>query len=237
MRSRRLRLSPATVIAGIALFAALSGAAIALPGKNSVDSGDLKANSVTSQDLRNKNVKTGDLANNAVTSAKVQNGSLNDNDIGDFLSLNPPVRLTATEGANLTAARAAAPETVLATRGQLTYYAKCFRDAGTDTTFGVVFVRTTADGSISQGLDNLPGGNTAAEFLNTSTDEPDNEVDSQQATANNASLGEDESVASSPDGSVLFYDSWIAVKNGNLAGGNGIYGSGNICLFGGQIYS
>jgi hypothetical protein len=237
VRIRLPRLSPATVIAGIALFAALSGAAIALPGRNSVDSGDLKANAVTSSDIRNKNVKTGDLANDAVTSAKVRNGGLNDNDIGDFLSLNPPLRLTATEAATLAGARTAAPETILATRGQLTYYAKCFRDTAADLTQGEIFVRTTADGSISQGLDELPGGDTAAEFLNTSTQEPNNEVQSAQATGNDANISGAESFATSPDGSVLFFDSWIAVKNGNLAGGNGLYGRGDVCLFGGQIYS
>ena len=26
----------------------------------------------------------------------------------------------------------------------------------------------------------------------------------------------------------------VAIKNGNLAGGNGVYGDGNVCLFGGS---
>ncbi len=53
-------------VAFVALIAALSGTAVALPGKNKVDSGDIK----------NKQVKRADLANNAVTSSKVKNNSL-----------------------------------------------------------------------------------------------------------------------------------------------------------------
>ena len=50
----------------IAIFIALTGTAAALPGKNKVDSGDIKAGQV----------KGSDLANNSVTSPKVADGSL-----------------------------------------------------------------------------------------------------------------------------------------------------------------
>ncbi len=50
----------------VALVAAVSGTAVALPGKNTVDSGDIK----------NKQVRAADLAANAVTSPKVKDGSL-----------------------------------------------------------------------------------------------------------------------------------------------------------------
>jgi hypothetical protein len=46
------RPSPGLVIAVIALFAALSGAAFALPGKNSVDSGDVKKNTLKGKDIK-----------------------------------------------------------------------------------------------------------------------------------------------------------------------------------------
>jgi hypothetical protein len=60
------RPSPAMAVAFVALLAALSGTAIALPGTNSVDSGDIK----------NRQVKGQDIARNAVTGAKVKNGAL-----------------------------------------------------------------------------------------------------------------------------------------------------------------
>jgi hypothetical protein len=65
------RPSPAMAVAFIALLAALSGTAVALPGKNTVDSGDIKRGAV----------KRADIANNAVNSAKVANNSLR---LGDF---------------------------------------------------------------------------------------------------------------------------------------------------------
>jgi len=67
------RPSPAMAVAFVALLAALSGTAIALPGANSVDSGD----------IINGQVKRKDIRNNAVTAKKVKNGSLAGADIRD----------------------------------------------------------------------------------------------------------------------------------------------------------
>jgi hypothetical protein len=67
------RPSPAMAVAFVALLAALSGTAVALPGKNSVDSADIK----------NKQVKGKDLASNAVTSAKIKNNSITGADVLD----------------------------------------------------------------------------------------------------------------------------------------------------------
>lgn len=50
----------------VAIFLALVGGAYALPGKNKVDSGDIKA----------KNVKRGDLATNAVTNPKLADNAV-----------------------------------------------------------------------------------------------------------------------------------------------------------------
>ena len=67
----RRRPSPATVIAFIALLVALSGTAVALPGRNTVDSGDIKNRVIRNQDLRD----------NAVTGAKVRGNSLTGSDV------------------------------------------------------------------------------------------------------------------------------------------------------------
>jgi hypothetical protein len=67
------RPTPAMAIAFVALLVALSGTAVALPGKNSVDSGDIK----------NKQVKSKDLANNAVTGKKVKNSAIRSADVGN----------------------------------------------------------------------------------------------------------------------------------------------------------
>jgi hypothetical protein len=65
------RPSPATAIAFVALLAALSGTAVALPGRNTVDSGD----------IRNGAVKRSDIAANATNGNKVANGSLTGADV------------------------------------------------------------------------------------------------------------------------------------------------------------
>lgn len=75
--------SPAMVLAFIALLAALSGTAIALPGKNRVDSGDIRQNTIRSGDIRNGNVRNGDLGRNSVTSGKVRNNNLTGADINE----------------------------------------------------------------------------------------------------------------------------------------------------------
>ena len=67
------RPTPAMAVAFVALLAALSGTAVALPGSNSVDSGD----------IRNKQVKGRDLANNAVTGKKVKNSAIRSADVGN----------------------------------------------------------------------------------------------------------------------------------------------------------
>lgn len=57
-------------VAFVALLAALSGTAIALPGKNTVDSGDIKKGAV----------KRADIARNAVTGVKIKNGAVGSRD-------------------------------------------------------------------------------------------------------------------------------------------------------------
>jgi hypothetical protein len=70
-RMIKRRPTPSMAVAFVALLAALSGTAVALPGTGSVDSGDLKDGAVKSVDIRKS----------AVTGAKVKNNSLNGKDI------------------------------------------------------------------------------------------------------------------------------------------------------------
>ena len=67
------------VLGVVAIFIALSGTAAALPGKNKVDSGDIK----------NANVKLADLGPNSVDGSKVADDSLKGADV-DETSLNIP---------------------------------------------------------------------------------------------------------------------------------------------------
>ena len=81
------RPSPATVIACLALFFAVAGgSAIALQGRNSVDSGDIKPkavktsdianNAVTTKKIKNNHVRAADIQNNAVGTGEIRNGQV-----------------------------------------------------------------------------------------------------------------------------------------------------------------
>jgi hypothetical protein len=76
MRRIRSKLSPGVVLGLIAILIALSGTSIALPGKNSVDSGDIKKNAVRTPDVKNQNLKGADVAANTLTGADINEGSL-----------------------------------------------------------------------------------------------------------------------------------------------------------------
>lgn len=76
-RLRQRRPTPAMAVAFIALLAALSGGtAIALPGKNTVDSGDVKRNSLRSGDVRNNSLRGIDVRNDTLTGTDVNESSL-----------------------------------------------------------------------------------------------------------------------------------------------------------------
>lgn len=74
--SKRLRPSPAAAIAVVALVFAVSGVAVALPGKNTVATKDIKKNAVTAAKIKDGAVTTGKLGNDAVTGAKVDEATL-----------------------------------------------------------------------------------------------------------------------------------------------------------------
>lgn len=69
MQSKKRRPSAGTLIGTVALVFALTGAAVALPGKGSVDSGDIKKNAVKSKQIKNGKVKLADLNVNNIGDA------------------------------------------------------------------------------------------------------------------------------------------------------------------------
>jgi hypothetical protein len=79
-KGRKLRPSPAMVVAFVALFVALVGTAFSVgsrvPGKNGVKSSDIAPKAVKSSDIAPKAVKTSDLGTAAVTGQKVAANTL-----------------------------------------------------------------------------------------------------------------------------------------------------------------
>jgi hypothetical protein len=78
----------------VAIFIVLGGTAIALPGKNRVDSGDIKQGAVRTLDLRREAVTKTKLRRNAVDGTRVRNNSLTDDDINEStLDLDRPLKV------------------------------------------------------------------------------------------------------------------------------------------------
>jgi hypothetical protein len=77
------RPTPAMAVAFVALLAALSGTAVALPGINTVDSGDIKNSTIRSKDVRNNNLKGSDVRNGSLTGTDVRDNSLTGADINE----------------------------------------------------------------------------------------------------------------------------------------------------------
>jgi len=267
------RPSPAMAVAFVALLAALSGTAIALPGTNSVDSGDIKNNVVRSKDIRNSNVRSGDIRNGTVTGTDVRNDSLTGADINEStLGMVPSANTansastantanTANSAANVdklktvggfklvsasasnadqATARAAASEVPLYSAGPLSFYGKCYVDTdfngvGLPATIAETFARTSANGSILEADDsNLPGD----PFLDSNTPEEDRDMTEASSPTNGAETDADDNAAfgaAAPGGTSVSGQANVAAKQGDVTGGNGIYGDGNSCVFWGEL--
>jgi hypothetical protein len=238
-QKKRLTPTPALWVAVAALVLAMSGAAVALPGKFSVKKDDIAKGAVTAKAIAKNAVTSKHVKANAVTGAKVKDESLSSKDVSDYAVVSSIagnfVKLNATAGATEDAGRAAAPATVLFKKGAITITAKCFRDTGGDTTHAEMYAATSVDGSLLEGADGLGGGNAATDFLNVATPEVDRRIDTLTVSGANANMNEDEFAVIGADGTHLLGSTTIAAKNGILAGGNGVYGAGNVCLFGGQF--
>jgi hypothetical protein len=201
-----------------------------------VRSKQIKGKSIRGNRLRDRAVTAKQVKDATITSRQVATDGLDSSNLSDYdvLGNNSFVRVTATEAATEAAAQSAAPETELFTKGQLTIYAKCFRETGAGTIHGEIYARTTADGAILQGTDAHPAGD--ATLLDTTTPEEQAEVQTLAEPApNSGSVAEGEGALIAPDGTDLHLLTHVAVKQGAFASGNGAFGDGNVCLFGGGV--
>jgi hypothetical protein len=67
----------------VALFFALAGTAAALPGKNSVDSGDVENGEIRSRDVQDQGILGKDVANEGIGALQIDDGSLGGADISN----------------------------------------------------------------------------------------------------------------------------------------------------------
>ena len=232
----RMRPSPALVVALAALVIAMSGAAIALPGNDTVGSNDIKKNAVRSKHIKGKSVKGSDVQDDALKGKHVFEDKLEAVPEAKTVQTVSPFgdsveRVSATDGADTPTARANAPKVPLAGRGQLSVYGKCFRNTTVDTVFGRIYIETGADGAIFEsGGGQLEG---TGGFLDLASDENDRELIATSAGTNSSVFDAGQWYAMAPDGTSVGGRVAVGAKNGTV-GGNGVFGAGNVCLFGGD---
>ena len=139
----------------------------------------------------------------------------------------------------MAAARAAAPETTLFTKGDLTVYGEVLpRHDDRRRPIGEIYVATATNGAVFNGAaDDLPGRQRATDCLNTDTAEVDRAVDDCRRSAGRTTptFNEAEFTLIGAGRDDLIGQTTVGAKHGTLAGGNGVYGEGNVCLFGGEI--
>lgn len=244
MRIRNWLPSPAMLVATIALVLAISGAAVALPGKNKVDKNDIQKNAVGSKQINNGKVKSKDLKDNGIKGKDVKDGALGGDKIADgtlntvdladrFTFKEGPTPMT--DGADTDAARAAAPEIPLYSSGPIEIYAKCYGGPTSTNIDAAIYVRTSQDGALTGGEMRYP--NDGPDLLDADTPEADRLL----IGAGHPHMDEAESdsgVASvtSHDLSVqVTIEGYVAAKGGTLPGGDGAFGSGDSCIFQGTI--
>ncbi len=240
----KARLTYANVVSSIALFLVLGGTAFAL-SKNSVGNKQLKKNSVSASKIRANAVLGSKVKNQTLTGSDIKLSTLDAVPKAKALTIfraNKLFQAAATDGATAAAAAAAAPPVVLYNDSDFQIYAKCFRDLSAGPTLsGSVYIATKQDGAIFDSDDDELSGTPPNGFLNTGTPEDLREVMSEStAVANTANVqfeGDTEFAAVSADKtSRIQGDNGIAVKQGLLPAGNGLYGDGNVCIFTNQTF-
>jgi hypothetical protein len=170
-----------------------------------------------------------------VTTSKIKNNAVTPAKTSAFKTLLNGVRIAATDGLTLDAARAAAPARRLYRKGPLTIYAKCYRDSVTNVLEGGMYVRTTRDFSIMEGDDDRFGGAAAADYLNRNTLEVDRQLDTTSVTGTDTTYAEAEAMVAAPGGPAISILTGVALKNGP-AFANGPYGPGNSCFVQGGVF-
>lgn len=164
----------------------------------------------------------------------------------DQLTVIPLTHAEPTEGPDSNAAREAAPEIPLFSKGQISIYGKCFRNTGTGFLAWGTYVRTSADGALFDAAeDGINGGNMPNSFLNTDTPETQRELAANSAPANYARFentpGDTANSGYEGNFSILGADG-TALRGFTYHGGkqgttphDGGFGPGDGCVFGGFV--
>jgi hypothetical protein len=255
-KTLRGKFSYSNVISTLCLFLVLGGGtafAASHLGKNSVGTKQLKKHSVTAAKIKKNAITTAAIKNGSVTGAKVNTASLGTvpsastaGTAGTAASANSAATLAGYSRKGMTRVSAFSassyedgidnsPQTVLFTAGPLTIYAQCFTE-GTSISDGIISIKTSQNGAIFNSDESDASGYT--HYLDTNTEAEDRELLEEDTGTNEADYfgGHNTGFAAmAPDGTTIEGNLQIAVKNGTLPAGNGVYGDGNVCLFAGDM--
>jgi hypothetical protein len=182
------RPSPALIVAVVALIAAVTGTAVALPGKRAVDKNDLRKNVVRSWNVKPETLKAADVKDESLGGSELGADSVAGSDVDESslavgFERRFQVRLSFGE------------DVLLFENGPLTARMRCLADLdepppGSPEDRVSIYVQTTQPGSFLDGVDKLngetdtppnglqpnetldPGDSPAATELLTSTEQP-----------------------------------------------------------------
>jgi hypothetical protein len=226
-------------VAFVALLAALSGSAIALPGTGTVDSGDLRNNSVRTKDVRNNNLRGSDVRNGTLRGTDVGNDSLSGLDINEStLGTVPSANTANTANAANTAGSATSADNFGGySRVKIDQFSLGDAQARTLLTHGPFTLQATCDivpaGNdkaaieISTNADNQAVNADASDPDFDQADSPIDFVESTVATGTPSHDHADDASASATGGSHLLGDSlWV---------GTNLFGTTERCWFGGFV--
>lgn len=162
MRSAlRSNTSPAMAVAFIALLAALSGTAIALPGKNKVDKNDVRKNAIGAKQIRAGTVASSEAKNNALRGTDI-----NESTLGQVPSASQAGNASTLQGATPSAFQPASKQLrfgvvsmdpgdsdrTIGTFGPFTLRAEC--DAGPDGRLTLITTESNSDVDSDEDSDN-----------------------------------------------------------------------------------
>jgi hypothetical protein len=147
--------SPSMIVACVALIAALTGTAVALPGKRDVDRNDLRRNVVKSWNVKPEVLKAADVKDESLSGAELQSDSVGGSDIDEStLAVGFERRFEARLNFG--------DDVVLFENGPLTARMRCLGDfdeppPGSPEDRASIYIVTTQPGSFLDGVDKRNG--------------------------------------------------------------------------------
>ncbi|MGH2906651.1 MAG: hypothetical protein ACRDKI_07755 [Solirubrobacterales bacterium] len=227
MRLKSMVPSPAMVIAMIALIISASGVAYAagtINGKTikkgTVSGKALKKNTLTGTQIKESKLGKVPSAKNADNAA-----------IATTSASTSVVSFQAIKAVDAAANFAAAPAVDLGGKGPFSFYGKCYVN-GANVEATTYIASTSGNGLFD----------TEAEdsgYVTPATAESSRKLQDVTASANSFDAGDGDKDFTATDGATTLYGilGLAAAKQGSPAEGDGPFGAGNRCLFGGVVFN